>query len=165
MLGHNHPENSRTSFESKPLSLNLTLIFVLIWSLSDVGIGQHSGFVSKLMGNALYSEVFLRWSHTCEGHVPNYFIPSTGAILGYCTRWWNSLSPTILFQKKHKRIMRPLNRMKWSQKRIGRQGPGISVALSLLSTTLLETLGRMASFRCWCVLEPGMKKLFFLIIF
>ncbi|XP_075019227.1 DENN domain-containing protein 5A isoform X3 [Calonectris borealis] len=57
-------------------------------------------------------------------------------------------------EKKHKHTMRPLSRMKWSQKRTGRQGPGISVALSLLSTTPLETLGRMASFRCWCVLEP-----------
>lgn len=100
------------------------------------------------------------WSSKCEGHVPDYFISSTGAILGYRICWWYSLSPTILFKKKHKRIMRPLNRMKWSRKRTGRQGPGISVALSLLSTTLLETLGRMASFRCWCVLEPGMKKLF-----
>lgn len=57
--------------------------------------------------------------------------------------------------------MRPLSRTRWSQKRTGRQGPGISVALSLLSTTPLETLGRMASFRCWCVLEPGIKKLLY----
>lgn len=78
-----------------------------------------------------------------------------------CVHWWHFIISHHSFKKKHKHTMRPLSRTRWSQRRTGRQGPGISVASSLQSTTPPGTSGRMASFRCWCVLEPGTKKLYY----